>query len=394
MTRSKRADGEGMIRKRSNGVWEARLSIPGQYRTKSFYGKTQAEARRKRAEAEKALEAGHSLDSQKQTVGEYLEGWIEGPLNGAVAPKTYADYCWICRKHLIPEIGRTKLAKLTAEDLERLYARKSAAGQGPRTIGYMHSTIRVALQRAVKKRLIPYNVARDAEPPSRGPKKEYPTLSIEQVARFFKAAAEAESRFEAFFIVAVLAGPRPGELLGLKWPDLVLPEQPDTPGEARIRRAVSLVGGKPYLRSTTKTGKGRPVHLLPEAVSALRAHRLRYLEERMRYAESWNIAWQAEPNYKDFVFPSVGGGPMDRDNLGARYFKPLLKRADLPDIRLYDLRHTFATLWLESGEHPKILQEILGHSRISVTLDTYSHVIPHMQRDAMGRFGAMFSNPS
>lgn len=391
MTRSKRADGEGMIRKRSNGVWEARLSIPGQYRTKSFYGKTQAEARRKRAEAEKALEAGHSPDSQKQTVGEYLEGWIEGPLKGAVAPKTYADYCWICRKHLIPEIGRTKLAKLTAEDLERLYARKSAAGQGPRTVGYMHSTIRVALQRAVKKRLIPYNVARDAEPPSRGPKKEYPTLSIEQVARFFKAAAEAESRFEAFFIVAVLAGPRPGELLGLKWPDLVLPEQPDTPGEARIRRAVSLVGGKPYLRSTTKTGKGRPVHLLPEAVSALRAHRLRYLEERMRYAESWNIAWQVEPEYKDFVFPSVGGGPMDRGNLGARYFKPLLKRADLPDIRLYDLRHTFATLWLESGEHPKILQEILGHSRISVTLDTYSHVIPHMQRDAMERFGKMFS---
>jgi integrase len=74
--------------------------------------------------------------------------------------------------------------------------------------------------------------------------------------------------------------------------------------------------------------------------------------------------------------------------------KPLLKRAELPNIRLYDLRHTFATLWLESGEHPKILQEILGHSRISVTLDTYSHVIPHLQREAMGRFGRMFSKPS
>jgi integrase len=85
---------------------------------------------------------------------------------------------------------------------------------------------------------------------------------------------------------------------------------------------------------------------------------------------------------------------MDRDNLAARHFKPLLKRANLPDIRLYDLRHTFATLWLDSGEHPKILQEILGHSRISVTLDTYSHVIPHMQRDAMGRFGKMFAKPS
>jgi integrase len=78
-----------------------------------------------------------------------------------------------------------------------------------------------------------------------------------------KATAEAESRFEALFIVAVLAGPRPGELLGLKWPDLVLPDEPDIPGEARIRRAVSLVRGKPYLRDSTKTGMGRPVHLFP-----------------------------------------------------------------------------------------------------------------------------------
>ena len=109
----------------------------------------------------------------------YLEDWIEGPLKGSVAPKTYADYSWICRKHLIPKIGRIKLAKLAAEDLDRLYARKSAAGQGARTVGYIHSTIRVVLQRAVKKRLIPYNVARDAEPPPRGPKKERPTLSIE-----------------------------------------------------------------------------------------------------------------------------------------------------------------------------------------------------------------------
>ncbi len=130
MTKKKRADGEGSIRKRPNGTWEARLSIPGQYKTKSFYGKTQAEARRKRAEAEKALEAGHPLDSQKQTVGEYLEGWLEGPLKTSVAPKTYADYSWICRKYLIPEIGRYKLAKLTAEDLDRLYARKTGSGLG------------------------------------------------------------------------------------------------------------------------------------------------------------------------------------------------------------------------------------------------------------------------
>ena len=154
MTR-KRANGEGTIRKRPNGLWEARLSVSGEYRTKNVYGKTQAEARRKREEARKALEAGHPLDSQRQTVGGYLEGWIEGPLKGTVAPKTYADYAWICRKHLIPEIGSLGLSKLTAEDLDRLYARKTDSGLGSRTVGYIHSTIRVALQRAVKKRLVP-----------------------------------------------------------------------------------------------------------------------------------------------------------------------------------------------------------------------------------------------
>src|SRR5215217_2680824 len=348
MARKKRASGEGTIRKRPNGLWEARLSISGQYRTKSFYGKTQADARRKREEARKALDAGHSLDSQRQTVGEYLQGWIDGPLKGSVAPKTYSDYAWICRKYLIPEIGHIRLSKLTAEDLDRLYARKTAASLGPRTVGYIHSTVRVALQRAVKKRLIPYNVARDAEPPPRGPKKERTTLSLEQVANFFKAAAEAESRFEALFIVAVLAGPRPGELLGLKWPDLVLPDKPDIPGEVRIRCAVSLVRGKPHLRDTTKTGKGRPVHLLPEAVAALKAQRLRYLEERLRYAEIWNATWRAEARYEDLVFPSKTGSPMNWNNLVRRNLKPLMRAAGLPETtRPYDLRHTCALLYTD-----------------------------------------------
>ena len=164
----------------------------------------------------------------------------------------------------------------------------------------------------------------------------------------------------------------------------MLPDKPDTPGEVRIRRAVSLVWGKPYLRDTTKTGNGRPVHLLPEAVAALEAHRLRYLEERLRYAEIWNATWRAEARYEDLVFPSLSGGPMDRDNLAARHFKPLLKRAGLPDIRFYDLRHTCAALLLRQGVNPKFVQELLGHADISLTLNVYSHVLPDMGDAAAG----------
>jgi integrase len=149
-----------------------------------------------------------------------------------------------------------------------------------------------------------------------------------------------------------------------------------------VRRSLSSTHDGLVFRETTKTGKGRIVYLLPPVVQALRAHRKRQLEEQLKY--------NGQQENRGLVFPSKLGTPMSANNLSRRHFKPLLKLAGLPDVRLYDLRHTFATLWLDSGEHPKILQEILGHSRISVTLDTYSHVVPHMQREAMGRFGERF----
>ena len=381
----KRSNGEGTIRKRSDGLWEARLTVPGRRAPKSFYGKTQAEALKKRDEAKTRLGSGIDFDADRLKLGEYMERWLGGPLKQSVWTRTYDDYAWLTRKHIIPALGHVRLKDLTAEHLDELYATKSNSGLGPRTVGYIHSTIRVALQRAVKKRLIPHNVARDAEPPKQI-QREYTTLSREQLSAFFRAAAEVEDRFEAFFIVAALAGPRPGELLALKWQDLKLPEEPGEAGEATIRRSLSVTHDGLVLRETTKTGKGRPVYLLPPAVQALRAHRKRQLEEQLRYAGLWE-------NH-NLVFPSKTGTPMSANNLSRRHFKLLLERAGLPDVRLYDLRHTFATLWLESGEHPKILQEILGHSRISVTLDTYSHVVPHMQREAMGRFGERFSTSS
>jgi integrase len=143
--------------------------------------------------------------------------------------------------------------------------------------------------------------------------------------------------------------------------------------------------------SKRRKRKCRTVYLMLEAVAALRAQRRRYLEERMLRAERWEVTWRENPKARDLVLPSRTGGPMNRDNLRRRYFKPLARAAGLPEeTTLYTLRHTFATLWLESGENPKVLQEILGYTRIGVTLNVYSHVLPHMQHDAMDRFGRRF----
>ncbi len=397
-----RSSGEGTVRTHKSGLKEVRLLVPeelraalGGRRNISFYGRTEAEAFARREEGRRELlEGAYAFDARKLTVGEYLNRWVEGPLKTTVARKTHDDYSWIVRKYLVPALGKVKLKDLTAEHLDGLYARKVLDGLSPRTVGYIHSTIRVALQRAVKKRLVPYNVARDADPPSRArAQKERQTLSISQLRGFFQVCAAEKDRHEALFILEALTGMRPQEPLGLKWEDLVMPEDPERTGLARIRRRVSKSSAGLEILEGSKTGKMRDVELLPEVVAALKAHRKRYLEERLRYAEIWQSAWKKEPAYEDLVFPSFVGTPTDRDNLLKRHFKPLARKASLPDgVTLYTLRHTFATLWLESDESPKVLQEILGHSRIETTLNVYTHVLPHIQTAAMGRFGRRFSD--
>lgn len=214
------------------------------------------------------------------------------------------------RKHLIPAIGKVKLKDLTAEHLDGLYARKVLDGLSPRTVGYIHSAIRVALQRAVKKRLVPYNVARDAEPPSLAGKaksgRPSPWLNsgtssgrapkIRTVTR--SCHAGSPHRHD-----------RASGALGLEWGGLVLPEDPTRTGLVRLRRRLSKSSAGLEILEGSKTGKMRDVELLPEVVAALKAHRKPYLEERMRYTEIWQGAWQKQPAYEDLVFLSLVGTP-------------------------------------------------------------------------------------
>jgi integrase len=188
-------------------------------------------------------------------------------------------------------------------------------------------------------------------------------LSPDQARAFLEAARG--DRFEALYVLAVHCGLREGELLGLRWDDVNL--------EVRIlsvRRTLSETREKGQLFELPKNGKGRNVRLSQTATDALRSH----LERQLKEIEA------AGDNYQDqgLMFPSERGTPMNAKNLTARKFKPILKRAGLPDIRLHDLRHTCATLLLTRGVHPKFVQELLGHATIAITLDTYRHVLPNM----------------
>lgn len=178
--------------------------------------------------------------------------------------------------------------------------------------------------------------------------------------------AAAADRLETLYLLAVTTGMRQGELLGLKWEDVDLGT-----GTLRVRRTLSTATGGGHVFTAPKTAKSRRSIKLPKpALFSLRKHREAQLEEKDRVAGLWKD--------NDLVFATRVGTPISRQDLITRSFKPLLRSANLPDIRFHDLRHTCATLLLGRGVHAKLVQELLGHASISVTLDTYSHVLPSM----------------
>jgi integrase len=180
----------------------------------------------------------------------------------------------------------------------------------------------------------------------------------------------SDHRLEALYTVAVTAGLRQGELLGLRWEDVDLEA-----GMLQVRRVLSEArSGRIF--EAPKSGKGRHIRLTRKAIGALRVHRKRQLEERMQRAGLWRE--------QGLVFPSQVGTPLSARNL-QRHFKTLLKSARLPETtRFHDLRHTCATLLLRQGVHAKYVQELLGHTDISLTLNVYSHVLPDMGDAAAG----------
>jgi integrase len=377
---NKRGNGEGTYKKRKDGRWEAQYTIYTSSGTKrkSVYGRTKAEVAAKLRKILADRDGGVYFDAENLTLGEYLERWLKGSVKGSVWHTTYRDYAGHVRNHIAPELGRLKLAKLTSAHVQALYRKKLDSGLSPRTVNYIHATLHKALEQAVKWRLVPYNVS-DAAVKPRQERRETLALTLEQVLTFLRVAREAQDRFEALYVVAVFTGMRPGELLALRWSDLVL----DGPKpEARVRRSLSKDDSGRHIFKRTKTEKGRSVSLMPQVVEALSTHRRRQAEERLRYSGLWQD--------QDLVFPNTTGAPMDWDNLTARNYRPLREAAGLPkNTRFYDLRHTFATLMLEQGENPKVVQEILGHSSIAITLGIYSHAIPSMQEQAADTVAAL-----
>lgn len=369
MTR-KRGSGEGSIYRRRDGRWAASLTVGndanGRQRRRAFYAKTRREVEEKLARARAAQLDGLLLESNQLTVSEYLTRWLEDDARVTVRPTTYASYESVIRLHISPHLGRVKLSKLGPAQVQALYAKLEQDGASPRMRQYVHAILHRALSRAVKWELITRNPCTAVARP-RAPQKEIRPLDQAQVRSLLKVAHG--DPLEALYVLAVTTGLRQGEILALRWQDVDIERRTVT-----VRRTLTEVNGQ-LAFGEPKTKRGRRAVEIPElAARALRAHRS-------------TIA--AIPHPASLVFADSKGGPIRKQNLVRRSFRPLLKRAKLGHVRFHDLRHTAATLLLAEGVHPKVVQERLGHATISITLDTYSHVLEGMDREAANRLDAV-----
>lgn len=364
----RRNNNEGSITKRTDGRWMARITLEdGKRRT--FYGKTRQEVASVLKAAIRDLDSGLPVLGAGQSVAEYLDSWLQATQQ-TIRPRTWRRREEYIRLHLSPTLGRHPLAKLSPQQVQAFYAEKLEEGLSSTTVRHLHAELHRALKSAFRLGLVQRNVTEMVDPP-RMEHREMPTLSREQ-ARTLLAAA-AGNRFEALYVLALSTGMRQGELLALKWRDVNLDD-----GTIQVRASLQHAGAG-FIFTEPKTKQSRRLIKLPKiAVEALHRHRLQQALERTKVGDGWVE--------HDLVFPNSIGAPKDGRNVLNWGFRPLLEKAGLPRIRFHDLRHTAATLLLESGVNPKIVSEMLGHSHISITLSLYSHVTPHMQQlaaDAM-----------
>jgi integrase len=385
----KRGQGEGTIHQRRDGLWEAQISlgyVGGRRRRRSFYGRTKTEAREKMHAALREVQGGSRLPAGRVTVGTFLTEWLDGARQ-SVRPSTHSSYAHWLTRHVIPELGRLRLEKLGPQDVQRLMARKQAQGLSPQSVQHIRAVLRRALQQAVKWRMVTYNAAALADP-LRVPRRPLVQVSPE-AARQILAAVEG-TRLEAVVTLTLFTGLRQGEALGLRWSDLDLDACTLRVGMAlqRLRRGPG--NSCPLVLVEPKTSRSRRSVDFPRVVAdVMRRHRAAQAEERLRAGMLW------EEPIPGLVFTTVLGRPLDGPTV-TKAFQELLSRAGLPRSTYHELRHGCATLLLASGTDIAVVRDILGHSTIALTADTYAAVLPSLQRAAAERLAAFIgvSGPS
>lgn len=368
---------KGTIRKktgeRSGTAWYWRFDHvdpnTGRRLTKRGKADTRSQCERDLREAIRKVESGLASIDERITVREYLvDRWLPS-IASTVRRMTAKRYGEVVRLHIVPELGGIRLAKLSPLDVQRYYAGRLAAGYSPSYVRYDHAVLHRALGQAVRMRVIDRNPTDLVDPP-RVVKPQVTAWDALEVSKVLDVAdGPSGGDLAALWRLALMTGLRRGELLALRWEDVDLDR-----AHLAVRHTLLPAGGGAWELGEPKSASSRrTIALDGSCVAALRKHRAAQNAERLRLGGIWED--------HGFVFTTEIGRPLYPSTLLTR-FQRLVEAAGVRKIRFHDMRHTCATLALIQGVHPKVVQERLGHSKIAMTLDRYSHVTEGLQRDA------------
>ena len=382
MANKRRPQGDGTIRKRSDGRWEARIIVghknDGSPMYKSAFAKTQKSALKQLHQLIELYRDVDLTEDCRMTLGEWLDKWLDEYMIFTIRESTLDSYRAMVKNQVKPFIGGKQIASLTTADMQKFYNKIKKEGRvrehpihgktlADSMVRGVHMMLHEALDTAVKERLIAKN-------PTNGttvPKCNYPEKQIlgdSQLDTFLEAIKGHEYWCD-FFYVEVMTGLRRGEICGLKWQDINFEEN-----KLQVKRSVSVKKGGGVSIGETKTETGVRSILMPPSVAEVLQNR------KQRAITEWVF-----PN---FMHPEQPISPAT----AYRKLKIILKHAGLPLIRFHDLRHTFATHATHGGVDPKTLAGILGHTNASFTLDTYTHVTSDMQKAASNIVGNIMQN--
>jgi integrase len=361
---------------RADGRWQASVEIPtsgGTRKRKYVYGATKTEALQKLRMARRDLAAGKIVTPARLTVGGYLAEWLQREQGQSTRPRTLKFYQWAVNGHLGPSLGKIGLSKLTRGEVQDFLNAKAVGGLSATTVGHLRAVLRAALHDAMRRELLDRNVAELVEVPR--PSKRSPTvLTAEETRRLLDAAGG--HRLEALLSVALVLAMRPSEYEGLTWSAVDLQRR-----LLYVRHGLERRDGILQL-ADVKTRRPHSVALPDAIVAALGQHRERQELERLVAGDTWEG--------RDLVFCSQRGRPLLERNV-VRTFKAWLARAGLPpEIRLYDLRHSCATLLLAQHVPLRLVMELLGHADIRTTANVYAHVLPELARETAAAMDAIF----
>lgn len=364
----------GQIIKRGEKTWIVRIfqgrdeNGKRRYVNKTIHG-TKKNAERYLTAKLRDKDLGINIEPASESLDKYLEKWLESVVRSRVREATFDDYKYLLDRYVSPALGAIKLCDIRSIDIQKVYGDMLGERElSARTVRMTHAVLSSAMKQAVRWHMLPRNPCEFVDLP-RMARKEMQALSPEEASRFLEVARNDKLGIVLSFALAT--GMRPEEYLALKWSDLDLHA-----GTATVRRTLIWRKGGGWYFGEPKTSRSRRTIPIPRSlVGELADHRRKQAESRLKKG--------ADYQNNDLVFASGEGTPILLRNLVRRHFQPLLTRAELsPTLRLYDLRHSCATLLLSAGENPKVVSERLGHASIVLTLDTYSHVLPSMQQAA------------